>query len=186
MRPGTSACSSTAIRPRTASAKSARCSNVAGGRRPMRPTCFAMGCLLRSLPPPSAPTLTATVLPRSFWRRAPMSRWLDAIPARHSGVGHPGQRANGKPDDRQSQGGRRDNPLNCSPPSRCTEPSPRVLLFDGHELEASLEAMELFPDAQTILDAGSLREGRGSWPNVSISSSLRAIRPPTRRSADLE
>jgi sugar/nucleoside kinase (ribokinase family) len=36
---------------------------------------------------------------------------------------------------------------------------PRVLLFDGHALEASLEAMALFPQAKTILDAGSLREG---------------------------
>lgn len=37
--------------------------------------------------------------------------------------------------------------------------NPRVLLFDGHELEASLKAMEVFPQAITILDAGSLREG---------------------------
>ncbi len=37
--------------------------------------------------------------------------------------------------------------------------APRVLLFDGHEMEASLQAMELFPGAQTILDAGSLRDG---------------------------
>jgi sulfofructose kinase len=36
---------------------------------------------------------------------------------------------------------------------------PRVLLFDGHELEASLEAMKFFPAAVTILDSGSLREG---------------------------
>ncbi|WP_395743537.1 carbohydrate kinase family protein [Prosthecobacter sp.] len=36
---------------------------------------------------------------------------------------------------------------------------PRVLLFDGHELEASLAAMEAFPDAISILDAGSWREG---------------------------
>jgi sugar/nucleoside kinase (ribokinase family) len=35
--------------------------------------------------------------------------------------------------------------------------SPRVLLFDGHELQASLDAMDLFPDAKTILDAGSVR-----------------------------
>jgi sugar/nucleoside kinase (ribokinase family) len=34
-----------------------------------------------------------------------------------------------------------------------------VLLFDGHELEASLTAMQAFPDAITILDAGSWREG---------------------------
>jgi sugar/nucleoside kinase (ribokinase family) len=44
-----------------------------------------------------------------------------------------------------------------SPPSLGV--APRVMLFDGHELEASLWAMELFPDALTILDAGSLREG---------------------------
>jgi sugar/nucleoside kinase (ribokinase family) len=37
--------------------------------------------------------------------------------------------------------------------------APRVLLFDGHELEASLHAMRLFPTALSILDAGSLREG---------------------------
>jgi sulfofructose kinase len=37
--------------------------------------------------------------------------------------------------------------------------NPIVMLFDGHELEASLTAMEAFPSAKTILDAGSLREG---------------------------
>jgi sulfofructose kinase len=37
--------------------------------------------------------------------------------------------------------------------------SPRVLLLDGHELEASLAALKAFPDAITILDAGSWREG---------------------------
>ncbi|MHA3772318.1 carbohydrate kinase family protein [Verrucomicrobiota bacterium sgz303538] len=37
--------------------------------------------------------------------------------------------------------------------------SPRLLLFDGHELDASLRAMERFPNALTVLDAGSLREG---------------------------
>lgn len=37
--------------------------------------------------------------------------------------------------------------------------SPRLLLFDGHERDASLRAMERFPNAITILDAGSLREG---------------------------
>jgi sugar/nucleoside kinase (ribokinase family) len=36
---------------------------------------------------------------------------------------------------------------------------PRLLLFDGHELNAALEAMRLFPDAITMLDAGSLRQG---------------------------
>jgi sulfofructose kinase len=37
--------------------------------------------------------------------------------------------------------------------------STRVLLFDGHELEASLTAMKAFPHAVSILDAGSWREG---------------------------
>jgi len=37
--------------------------------------------------------------------------------------------------------------------------APRLLLFDGHELAASLAAMEAFPSAVTVLDAGSLREG---------------------------
>ena len=36
---------------------------------------------------------------------------------------------------------------------------PQLLLFDGHELDASLAAMETFPSAVTVLDAGSLREG---------------------------
>lgn len=36
---------------------------------------------------------------------------------------------------------------------------PRLLLFDGHELPASQAARQAFPDALTILDAGSLREG---------------------------
>lgn len=39
------------------------------------------------------------------------------------------------------------------------EAYPQVLLFDGHELPASLEALERYPEARTILDAGSLREG---------------------------
>ncbi len=39
-----------------------------------------------------------------------------------------------------------------------TEP-PKVLLFDGHELEASREAMAMAPRARTILDAGSARPG---------------------------
>jgi sugar/nucleoside kinase (ribokinase family) len=37
--------------------------------------------------------------------------------------------------------------------------SPRVLLFDGHEPDASLAAIKMFPEARTILDAGSLRPG---------------------------
>jgi sugar/nucleoside kinase (ribokinase family) len=53
---------------------------------------------------------------------------------------------------------RRTSPLTISPPPAWDSP-PKVLLFDGHELAASLEAMELFPQAKSILDAGSLREG---------------------------
>ncbi len=37
--------------------------------------------------------------------------------------------------------------------------APKVLLFDGHQLNASLEALDRFPDAISILDAGSVREG---------------------------
>lgn len=37
--------------------------------------------------------------------------------------------------------------------------NPKVMLFDGHELKTSIKAMELFPNAKTILDAGSVREG---------------------------
>ena len=37
--------------------------------------------------------------------------------------------------------------------------SPRVLLFDGHELAASLATLGAFPDAISILDAGSWRDG---------------------------
>jgi len=37
--------------------------------------------------------------------------------------------------------------------------APRLLLFDGHQPEASLQALELFPAARTLLDAGSLRPG---------------------------
>ncbi len=37
--------------------------------------------------------------------------------------------------------------------------APKLLLFDGHELKASLAALKAFPSAVTILDAGSLREG---------------------------
>jgi sugar/nucleoside kinase (ribokinase family) len=38
-------------------------------------------------------------------------------------------------------------------------PGPKLLLFDGHEVEASRDAMALFPDARTVLDAGSARPG---------------------------
>ena len=36
--------------------------------------------------------------------------------------------------------------------------NPRVILMDGHEPAASHMAMALFPEAKTVLDAGSLRE----------------------------
>ncbi len=36
---------------------------------------------------------------------------------------------------------------------------PRLLLFDGHEPGASLAALQAFPSAITVLDAGTLREG---------------------------
>jgi len=43
--------------------------------------------------------------------------------------------------------------------SSLREINPKVLLFDGHEPDASIKAIETFPQAQTILDAGSLRKG---------------------------
>jgi sulfofructose kinase len=45
------------------------------------------------------------------------------------------------------------------PREKLTVLEPRLLLFDGHELEASYSAMEAFPGALTVLDAGSLLEG---------------------------
>jgi sulfofructose kinase len=39
------------------------------------------------------------------------------------------------------------------------ELAPEVLLFDGHQPEAALQAMALLPRARTILDAGSRRRG---------------------------
>jgi len=36
---------------------------------------------------------------------------------------------------------------------------PKVLLLDGHELEASEVALSIFPEAVSLLDAGSAREG---------------------------
>jgi sugar/nucleoside kinase (ribokinase family) len=35
---------------------------------------------------------------------------------------------------------------------------PKLLLFDSHELSASLAALERYPEAVTVLDAGTLRE----------------------------
>jgi sugar/nucleoside kinase (ribokinase family) len=44
-------------------------------------------------------------------------------------------------------------------PAKLASMTPRVLLFDGHELTASRAALEAFPEAVSILDAGSWREG---------------------------
>ncbi len=44
-------------------------------------------------------------------------------------------------------------------PSQLAALSPHVILVDGHELEACRAAHEAFPQAATILDAGSLRPG---------------------------
>ncbi|GMG95314.1 carbohydrate kinase family protein [Tepidimicrobium xylanilyticum] len=57
--------------------------------------------------------------------------------------------------------------INCSekhegfkvPFSKLKGLNPKVILFDGHELETSIEAVKTFPHAITILDAGSVREG---------------------------
>ena len=52
-------------------------------------------------------------------------------------------------------------PLRFGPEALATlaELRPQVLLFDGHQPEAALQAMALFPQARTILDAGSRRRG---------------------------
>jgi sugar/nucleoside kinase (ribokinase family) len=52
-------------------------------------------------------------------------------------------------------------PLRFGPDSLAVlaELRPEVLLFDGHQPEAALQAMDLFPRARTILDAGSRRRG---------------------------
>lgn len=50
------------------------------------------------------------------------------------------------------------SPVRLAAAGAWAEP-PKVLLFDGHELEASLDAMTLYPNARTILDAGSARPG---------------------------
>jgi sulfofructose kinase len=44
-------------------------------------------------------------------------------------------------------------------PSQLAGLSPRVLLFDGHELQAAQAALGAFPQTASILDAGSLRPG---------------------------
>ena len=57
--------------------------------------------------------------------------------------------------------------INCSEPSyslgisssKLKELNPKIILFDGHELETSIKVLKLFPNSITILDAGSVREG---------------------------
>lgn len=44
-------------------------------------------------------------------------------------------------------------------PTALAAMSPNILLLDGHELQASLAALETFPEATSILDAGSWRDG---------------------------
>jgi sugar/nucleoside kinase (ribokinase family) len=44
-------------------------------------------------------------------------------------------------------------------PAKLAPMNPRVLLFDGHELRASRAALKAFPEAVSVLDAGSWREG---------------------------
>jgi sulfofructose kinase len=44
-------------------------------------------------------------------------------------------------------------------PAQFSHMNPRLLLFDGHELEASCAVLDAFPDSATMLDAGSLRPG---------------------------
>lgn len=43
--------------------------------------------------------------------------------------------------------------------SKLKKVNPKIILFDGHELKLSLKALELFPKAISVLDAGSVREG---------------------------
>jgi sulfofructose kinase len=49
-------------------------------------------------------------------------------------------------------------PLHLAP-DRLATLAPRILLFDGHELEASRSALQAFPKAVSVLDAGTWREG---------------------------
>jgi sugar/nucleoside kinase (ribokinase family) len=44
-------------------------------------------------------------------------------------------------------------------PENLLKMNPKILLLDGHELQASLTAIKKFPKALTVLDAGSLRKG---------------------------
>jgi sulfofructose kinase len=68
--------------------------------------------------------------------------------------------------------------------------APRILLVDGHELQASLAALRAFPDAISILDAGSWREGTAQLAGqvdylaASERFALQATRLPDLKSAD--
>jgi sugar/nucleoside kinase (ribokinase family) len=69
---------------------------------------------------------------------------------------------------------------------------PRILLFDGHELEASLSALAAFPNAISLLDAGSPREGTlalaGKVTHLVASErfALQVTALPNLASADLQ
>ena len=44
-------------------------------------------------------------------------------------------------------------------PEKLSAANPRVMLFDGHAVQAALDAAKRFPNAKTVIDAGSLYEG---------------------------
>lgn len=44
-------------------------------------------------------------------------------------------------------------------PEKLSAAKPRVMLFDGHAVQAALDAIKRYPDAKTVIDAGSLYEG---------------------------
>jgi len=44
-------------------------------------------------------------------------------------------------------------------PAKLAAPQPSVMLFDGHAVQAALDAKKRYPNAKTVIDAGSLYEG---------------------------
>jgi len=44
-------------------------------------------------------------------------------------------------------------------PAKLAAAQPSVMLFDGHAVQAALDAIERYPSAKTVIDAGSLYEG---------------------------
>ena len=71
-------------------------------------------------------------------------------------------------------------PLRFGPEAlaRLAELRPQVLLFDGHQPEAALQAMALFPRARTILDAGLPPAGhRAAGPARGVPGAFGALRP---------